>query len=149
MKYLLIILSFLFISSSVIGDNNKGETLYKWFTSSGVVWKGIGDKNIHHVYKGDVVNGIPNGVGILTSPNGSKYIGELKGGRPNGQGKDTWSNGNKYVGEYKDGKLNGHGILISRFAQEYVGVFKEGTFWNITEYDTNRNIIRTWVNGKE
>ena len=93
MKHLLILLSFLLISSPVIGDNNKGETLYKWFTSSGVVWKGIGDKNIHHVYKGDVVNGIPNGVGILTSPNGSKYFGEFKGGRPNGQGKDTWSDG--------------------------------------------------------
>ena len=103
MKHLLILLSILLLSSPVIGNSHKGETLYKWFTSSGVVWKGIGDKNIHHVYKGDVVNGIPNGVGILTSPNGSKYIGEFKGGRPNGQGKDTWSDGTKYVGEFKDG----------------------------------------------
>ena len=113
MKNLIIFLSFLLISSPVIGDNNKGETLYKWVTSSGVVWKGIGDKNIHHVYKGDVVNGVPNGVGILTSPNGSKYIGEFKGGKPNGDGtltfgKGEWE-GQMYVGEFKDGERNGQG----------------------------------------
>ena len=93
MKHLIIFLSFLLISSPVIGVNNKGETLYKWVTFSGVVWKVIGDKNINHVYKGDVVNGVPNGVGILTSPNGSKYIGEFKGGKPNGDGTLTFGKG--------------------------------------------------------
>ena len=126
MKHLLIPLSFLLLSSPVIGDNHKGETLYKRFTSSGKVWKGIGDKNTHHVYKGDVVNGIPNGVGILTSPNGSKYIGEFKGGRPNGQGKDIFPDGSKGIGE-----------------------FREGRPWNITHRDKNGNIIVKFVNGKQ
>ena len=80
MRHLLSILSILLLSCTAIGDNHKEGTLYKWFTYSGVVWKGIGDKNIHHVYKGYVVNGVPNGFGILTSLNGSKYIGEFKGG---------------------------------------------------------------------
>ena len=130
MKHLLIILSLLLLSSPVIGDNNKGETLYKWFTSSGVVWKGIGDKNFHHVYKGNLVNGVPNGFGILTSLNGSKYIGEFKGGEPNGQGKETHPDGTIFVGEYKDGFRNGQGILTfgkgELEGQKYIGEFKGG-----------------------
>ena len=125
MKHLLIILSIL-LPCTAIGDNHKEGTLYKWFTSSGIVWKGIGDKNIHHVYKGDVVNGVPNGVGILTSPNGSKYIGEFKDGLPNGQGTDIFPDGSKGIGE-----------------------FREGRPWNITHRDKNGNIIVKFVNGKE
>ena len=126
MKHLLIILSFLLISSPVIGDNNKGETLYKLFTSSGVVWKGIGDKNIHHVYKGDVVNGVPNGVGNLTSPNGSKYIGKFKDGEFHGQGTFTFPDGRKFSGEFLYHKL-----------------------WEITYYDKDGKIIRKWSKGKK
>ena len=81
MKHLLILLSILLLSSPVIGDNHKGETLYFWETSSGLVWKGFGDKDIHPKYKGDVVSNKPNGLGILTYPWGTKYVGEWKEGR--------------------------------------------------------------------
>ena len=55
MKHLLIIISFLLLSSPVIGDNHKGETLYGWITSSSTLeWKGFGDKETHPIYKGDV-----------------------------------------------------------------------------------------------
>ena len=81
MKHILIILSILLLSSPVIGDNHKGETLYFWETSSGLVWKGFGDKDIHPKYKGDVVSSKPNGLGILTYPWGTKYVGEWKDGR--------------------------------------------------------------------
>ena len=77
MKHLLIILSILLLSSPVIGDNHKGATLYFWETSSGFVWKGFGDKDIHPKYKGDVVSSKPNGLGILTYPWGTKYVGEV------------------------------------------------------------------------
>ena len=69
MKHLLILLSFLLLSSPVIGDNHKGETLYRWKTSSGYVWKGFGDKDTHRVYKGEVENGVPNGLGIDNTTN--------------------------------------------------------------------------------
>ena len=82
MRHLLIILISIFLlSSPVIGDNHKGETLYFWETSSGLVWKGFGDKDIHPKYKGDVVSSKPNGLGILTYPWGTKYVGEWKDGR--------------------------------------------------------------------
>ena len=46
MKHLIIILiSFLLLSSPVIGNNHKGETLFRWDTSSGFVWKGFGIGN--------------------------------------------------------------------------------------------------------
>ena len=63
MKNLLIIISFLLLSSPVIGNNNKGETLYRWENSSGdvYIWKGFGDKETHSIYKGDIMNGKPNG----------------------------------------------------------------------------------------
>ena len=73
MKHTLIILiSILLLSSPVIGDNHKGETLYRWETTSGVVWKGFGDKDTNPKYKGDVENGKPNGFGFLIFANGDK-----------------------------------------------------------------------------
>ena len=75
MKNLLIILSFLLLSSPVIGHPKGEHTLYLWETSSGWVWKGFGDKETHFVYKGGVENGVPNGLGILISHMGGKYVG--------------------------------------------------------------------------
>jgi hypothetical protein len=110
MKHLLIILiSILFLSSPVIGDNHKGETLYRWGKYPDYVWKGFGDKETHRQYKGEVENGKPNGLGVLILPNLGKYIGEHKDGLPNGQGTFTYTNGNKYVGEWMDGKYHGQG----------------------------------------
>ena len=39
MRHILILLSILLLSSPVIGDNHKVETLYLWDTSSGFVWE--------------------------------------------------------------------------------------------------------------
>ena len=109
MKHLLIILSlFLLLSSPVIGDNHKGETLYGWGEFPDYVWKGFGDKETHSKYEGDVENGKPNGVGILISPMGGKYVGSWKNGKKNGEGTKTWFDGTKIIGEWKnDGLWNG------------------------------------------
>ena len=80
MKHLLILLSFLLHSSPVIGDNHKGETLYRWGDDPVQVWKGFGDKETHPKYQGDVKNGKPDGLGVLIHPNGGKYVGEFKNG---------------------------------------------------------------------
>ena len=80
MKHLLLILiSLLLLSSPVIGQETG--VLYLYETSSGLVWKGFGDKDIHPKYKGDVVSSKPNGLGILTYPWGTKYVGQWKDGR--------------------------------------------------------------------
>ena len=84
MKHLLIILiSFLLLSSPVIGNSHKGETLYRWgeCCKEDYKWRGFGDKETHPKYTGDVKNGKPDGLGFMTYPNGSKYVGEWKDGK--------------------------------------------------------------------
>ena len=126
MKHLLLILiSLLLLSSPLIGDNHKGETLYLWTTSSGLVWKGFGDKETHPKYTGDVKNGKPDGLGYMIYPKVGKYVGEWKNGKENGQGTTTFRDGDKYVGEYKNGKT-----------------------WNGTGYDKDGNIEGKVVNGE-
>ena len=126
MKHSLIILiSLLLLSSPVIGNSHKGETLYRWGESGDYKWMGFGEKETHPKYQGQVKNGKPNGLGILIYTNGSRYVGSWKDGKQNGQGTETLSDGRKYVGEHKDGR-----------------------YWNGTLYDKDGNIIGKRVNGK-
>jgi len=149
MKHLLIILSFVLLSSPVIGDNHKGETLYGWITSSSTLeWKGFGDKETHPIYKGDVENGKPSGLGVITFTDGSKIVGEYKDGEKNGQGTFTWSDGKKYVGEYKEDLMNGQGTISWSNMEKFVGEWKDGKQWNGTYYDKEGNIHSKVVNGK-
>ena len=149
MKHLLIILiSILLLSSPVIGDNHKGETLYRWGKYIPFVWKEFGDKETHPKYTGDVKNGKPDGQGTETFPDGSKYIGEWIGGKPTGQGTQTYYDGDKYVGLFKDGKYHGQGTYTFSYGGKFVGEFKDDNRWNGIRYDKNGNIIYKVVNGK-
>ncbi len=148
MKHLLIILLSMLLYSPVIGDNNKGETLYAWGEYIPFVWKGFGDKETHPKYTGDVKNGKPDGQGTETFPDGSKYIGEWIGGKPTGQGTQTYYDGDKYVGLFKDGKYHGQGTYTFSGGGKFVGEFKDDNRWNGIRYDKNGNIIYKFVNGK-
>ena len=87
MKHLLIILSFLLLSSLLTSCEKKEEILYLWNTSSGFKWEKIGDKNSNPRYKGEVKreyiifgNYKPEGLGSLTETNGKRFVGEWKNG---------------------------------------------------------------------
>ena len=82
MRHILIFLSLLLLSSPVIGDNHKGETLYGWGKCCDYKWMGFGEKDTH-----------------------PKYQGQVKDGKFHGQGTKTWSDG-MYVGKDRDGKLS-------------------------------------------
>jgi len=125
-RHILILISFLLLSSFVTSCDKKEETLYRWETSSGIVWKRFGDKDTHRVYKGEWKNEKLNGLGVMTYPDGGKYVGRWKDDKRNGQGTYTFPDGGKYVGEWKD-----------------------GIPWNGTDYDKYGNIIGKFVNGKE
>ena len=81
MKHLLILISTLLLSSPVIGDNHKGETLYVWGEYPDWKWMESGDKDTQPKYQGQVKDGEPNGLGILNYL-GGKYVGEFKNGGP-------------------------------------------------------------------
>jgi len=126
---LIILISFLLLSSFVTSCDKKEETLYRWETSSGIVWKRFGDKDTHRVYKGEWKNGEkwrPNGLGVMTYPDGHKYVGEWKNGKYNGQGTYTYPDGQKYVGRWKDDKRNGQGTFTYPDGGKYVGRWKDG-----------------------
>jgi len=167
---LVILLSFLLLSSPVIGNSHKGETLYMWGEYLPFVWKGFGDKGTHPVYKGEVENGVPNGKGTFTYPDGMKYVGgwkngnmngqgtftnpdgemyfgEWKNGKPNGKGTTTYPDGRKYIGEFKDNKKDGQGTYTWSDGTKYVGKFKNDKMWNGIKYDQDGNIIGKWMNG--
>ena len=114
MKHLLIIFSILLLSSFVTSCDKKEETLYRWETSSGIVWKRFGDKDTHSVYKGEWKNGEkwrPNGLGVMTYPDGQKYVGRWEDDKRNGQGTVTYPYGREYEGEFKSGERNGQGTV--------------------------------------
>ena len=54
MKHLLIIISFLLLSSPLIGDNHKGETLYVLGEYPDWKWVASGEKETQLKYQGQV-----------------------------------------------------------------------------------------------
>ena len=107
MKNLLIILiSFLLLSSPLFGHPKGEHTLYRWKNpyGDGFLWKGFGDKEHLPMYQGDVENRKPNGLGILFFPIGGKYLG-------------TWENGDMWDGSILDEK----GLLLGKYVNgEYI-----------------------------
>ena len=113
MKHLLILLIsiLLLLSSPVIGDNHKGETLYGWGNNLPYVWKGFGDKETPPKYQGQVKNGKPNGLGVLISTNGWKYFGSWKNGEIwNGKEYDNYGN---IIYRWVEGKRKYHNLYKS------------------------------------
>ena len=105
----------------------KGQTrvLFRRWENQQLGWFWDGDEKKDMKYVGEIENGVPNGQGILTSPDGDRYEGDFKDGKKHGQGTFTYSGRFRYLGEWKDGKS-----------------------WNGTSYDKNGIIILKVVNGK-
>ena len=124
MKHLLIILSILLLSFPVIGQETG--VLYQYETSSGIKWETFGNVKVQPMYKGEIKNGVPNGQGLYSYPDGRKYFGQWKDGKINGRGTYTSPFRWKYVGQFKDGKFHGQGIYTYPDGESYVGEFKNG-----------------------
>ena len=103
-------------------------------------------------YIGEIVNGLPNGIGTIYYRNGSKYIGEMRDGKRYGQGTLNYIDGKKYVGEFMNDKITGKGTM---YLNE--GILKEGRItgefintipWNTIIFDKKGNIFGKIVNGE-
>ena len=107
-RHLLIILSILLLSSPVIGDNNKGETLYVLGEFPDWKWVEFGDKETQPKYQGQVKDGKPNGLGVLISTNGWKFFGSWKNGEIwNGTEYDKYGN---IIYRWVNGKRKYHNL---------------------------------------
>ena len=79
--------------------------------------------------------------------NGGTYTGEVSNGVPDGQGTFTWPDGTKYVGEFKDGKSDGQGTFTKADGGKYVGEWKGNDLWNGTEYDKDGSVTAIYSEG--
>ncbi len=109
-------------------------------------WLGLEFINLDQ-YAGEWKDGMMNGQGTFTWPNGEKYVGEWKDNNKHGQGMHvfpdgrkhvgewrndnkhgqgvtTWSNGTKWVGEWRDDMMNGNGTITWTNGEKYVGEWK-------------------------
>ena len=68
MNHLLILLSILLLSSPLFGQSKETGVLYQFKTSSGFVWKTFGKGEVQPKYKGEISNGTPEGLGVLSYP---------------------------------------------------------------------------------
>ncbi len=89
-------------------------------------WKTIKSPDRSLVYVGEVRNGLPNGKGTYTDPDGFKFFGELKNGKLHGRGMLVAPHGDQYIGQYKDGKLHGKGTYNWSNGKRYVGEWEKG-----------------------
>jgi hypothetical protein len=147
-KHLLILISLILLSSPVIINAKKGETLYKWETSSGIHWREYGDKDIHAKYKGEVEKRKPHGLGLIKFPDGTKYMGEWFYGKYHGQGTYISPNGEKYVGGWSKNFKHGQGKSSLGNKLIYEGEWNYGGLRNGAHYDKEGKIIVKYVNGK-
>ena len=123
MKHILILLSLLILTSPLVAQETG--VLYFKKVNGKFGWFENGNDKKDWKYIGEIKNGKPNGIGVLSSTFG-KYSGELKNGMQHGQGTYTYKSGRKRVGEFRKGKP-----------------------WNVKSYDKKGKIETEWVKGKK
>jgi hypothetical protein len=105
-----------------------GGRTEKWHNCYGRYVAELNDASKGTVFEGEHRNGLPNGQGTLTFPDGEKYVGDWKDGKYHGQGSYTYADGAKYVGKWKDDKKNGQGTHILAEGAKYVGEYKDDKY---------------------
>lgn len=101
--------------------------------------KGIYVYTNGYKYQGNFVNGVREGYGQLSNPNGESYDGMWADDNFSGQGTYIWPNGSKYTGEWKNGVKDGYGIYFYSNGDKYVGYFRNEKFHGKGKY--------TWADG--
>ena len=123
MGYKFLTLSFLILFLTYPICAQETGTLYLKKIKGKIGWFDSGNAQKNWEYTGEIVNGKPNGNGVLISPF-EKYSGEFKDGKMHGQMTHTYENGKKRVGEFKNGKP-----------------------WNVKSFDKKGNLENMWVDG--
>lgn len=78
-------------------------------------------------YIGQMSSDRPNGIGVLTYPNGVLIEGHVKNGLSEGQVFVKYPNGNSYTGQTRESKLHGDGIYTLADGTFISGIFKNNS----------------------
>jgi len=112
------------VQKKEIGILYREVPLSKW-ERSGKKWMSEGDRGIHGIYEGEILNGVPDGEGIY-----------------------TWYNVEKYVGEFRKGLFHGHGKFTYLSGITADGVFRKNKEWNTLRSDENGEVKGKFVKGR-
>ena len=121
-----------------------------------LTWRGPGTSNydlksIYSFYRGDMLNGRPEGRGRLETAAGSIYDGEWSDGQMHGKGRLRFENGDEYIGAFQHGKMQGQGVHISANGEVYEGAFQDGRrhgLGTVTTANGSKHEFQ-WLRGNE
>lgn len=99
------------------------------------------------IYKGQIVDGFPDGEGALISPSGIKYSGQWQRGLPHGLGDFIATNGMTYRGQFESGAVHGEGELDYKSLSSSISKYT-GSFYHFMEHgpgvlETPEGVIST------
>jgi hypothetical protein len=80
------------------------------------------DEDNDQKYEGEIINGKPNGIGIINYTNGNKYEGEVKNGERHGKGKQMSPDGTWQEGEWDKDKATGNFIFYQNDKITFEGI---------------------------
>ena len=98
--------------------------LSKW-ELGGKKWMTEGDRKIHGVFEGEILNGVPDG-----------------------EGSYSWYDVEKYVGEFKRGVFHGNGKFTYLSGITAEGVFRKNKEWDTLRTEENGEVIGKFVKGR-
>ena len=114
------ILSLLLLTSPLFGQSKETGVLYQYKTSSGLQWKTFGNGKVQPKYEGEITNGEPDGLGVLTYPysDGKSVIGEWEDGKE--CNTEHHKKDGTLIGKYEEGEdcceKNSHWLgLVNHF----------------------------------
>ena len=122
MRHIILLLLYFFFLTFPLFSQETGVLYFKKVNGK-FGWFENGNDKKDWKYMGEIKNGKPNGIGVLSSTFG-KYSGEVNNGIVDGKGTYTYKNGRKRVGEFRKAKP-----------------------WNVISYDKNGKIEDEWVEG--
>ncbi len=107
-----------------IGILYREVPLSKW-EQSGKKWMTEGDRKIHGIYEGEIMDGVPDGEGTY-----------------------TWFNVEKYVGQFRKGFFHGHGKITFLSGITAEGVFRKNKEWETLHTQETGKVTGKFVKGR-
>lgn len=109
--------------------NRHGEGVYTWKMEEG-------EARFEGTYK----NGVRQGYGVVTLPNGEEYKGLWSNDKRSGQGTYTYANGDLYSGSWRADRKHGNGAYVFANKAQISGEWRNGELvrgkWIMNDYSS-------------